>query len=119
MHIAHQMLFFAYERRHFAADPLQFILALRLISQRNECVQPVFAQKDPTPHQRTDIDWEEEVGEDWIADAQMGSDCAAQKPGQQDRAKNGGTRNRIDGSTGEFEYPNTRSETIGISELNE
>jgi len=30
LHIAHQMSFFAYERRHFAADPLQFILALRL-----------------------------------------------------------------------------------------
>src|SRR5271167_84231 len=90
-----------------------------LSSQWNQRVQAVFAQEDPTPYQPADIDWEEEVGEHWVADAQVSGDCAAQKSGQQNRAKDRGTRNRIDGSTDEFEYPDPGSETIGISELSE
>jgi hypothetical protein len=59
------------------------------------------------------------VGENRIADAQMGSDCAAQKPRQQDRAGHGGARNRIDGGAGELEDPDAEGEPVRVSKLSE
>ena len=45
--------------------------------------------------------------------------CAAKIACQQDRAKNGGTRNHIDDSAGEFEDPDAESQALGISEVSE
>jgi len=69
---------------------------LRLLtSQRNEHAQPVIAQEkcDPNQHAKNDRKVE------WFADAHVGSGCAAKIGCQQDRTKDGSTRNRVDDST--------------------
>jgi len=46
------------------------------------------------------------VGEEWVADADVRSDCAAKIAGQQDRAENRGTRDHKHDQTDELDDPN-------------
>src|SRR5713226_4190176 len=49
----------------------------KLTAQRDECAQPVVAQEKASPDQHADIDREKDVAVEWVADAQVGSGCAA------------------------------------------
>src|SRR3979490_1933348 len=64
-----------------------------LASQRNESAQPLVAKVKPTPDKQGHIDRCEDIAEERIADAHVGSDCTAKIASQQDRSKNGGTWN--------------------------
>src|SRR6266481_2138923 len=71
------------------------------------------------PDQHAHVDREEDVREKGIADAQMGCDCAAKIPCQQDRTKDGSTRNHVDDDTSQQEDADSRSEVLRISKTTE
>src|SRR6267378_2650778 len=88
-----------------------------LASQRNERAQPPVAKVKSTPDKQGHIDRCEDIAEERIADAHVGSDCTAKIASQQDRSKNGGTWNCVQNNTDEQNDPNRSSETQGIAEL--
>src|SRR5262245_19940482 len=87
-------------------------------AQRKERAQSLIAQVKPTPNEHAEKDRPEDVGE-WIADAHMCSDRAAEVARQQYRAEDGSAWNQIDDRTGEFENPDTKNDALGISKLRE
>ena len=58
------------------------------------------------------------MGEEWIADAHLRGDSAAEIAGQQDRAKNRGSRNDAEECTDQQHDPDREDDPLGISELN-
>jgi len=76
----------------------------------------VVAEVKASPEEHGDVDRGKDVAEEWVADAQVGSDSAAEIGGQQDCAEYGGTRNRIEDNTDEQDDPDTENQAYGISE---
>src|SRR5258708_6526578 len=92
-------------------------LLVRLRSaQRDERAQAVVAEVKASPEEHGNVDRGKDVAEEWVADAQVGSDSAAEIAGQQDCAEYGGTRNRIEDNTDEQDDPDTENQAYGISE---
>src|SRR5688572_14186265 len=83
-----------------------------LTSQRDECPNSFIAEEDPCPDHHAENDRRVE----WIADPHVSGSCAAKIACQQDRAKNGSTRNGIDDSTKELEDADANNDALGISE---
>src|SRR5262245_14255794 len=54
------------------------------------------------------------MGEEWVADAYVGGDCATEIARQQNRAKHSGARNRVQNGTGEQDNPEGKNDTLGI-----
>jgi hypothetical protein len=48
-----------------------------LVARSYECTHPIISQVQPSPDQYGDIDREQDVGEEWAADANVSGDGAA------------------------------------------
>jgi hypothetical protein len=94
------------------------IFAGQLISQWNECTQSHFAQVKSAPQQHRDVDREERVREERIANAYVRGDGTAQITGQQNRAENGRTWNYIEDHANQQDDAEAENNALGISELN-
>src|SRR5258708_7462447 len=70
----------------------------------DERAQPRLAQVESSPRQNANIDREQRLAKQRMANTQLNRDRAAQITGQQDRAQNGSTRVSIDSDTDELEY---------------
>src|SRR5437899_12161061 len=96
----------------------RFVPELSLTSQRNEFTQPLVAQEKSSPDHHADIEGEEDVGEEWIADAHVRGDSAAKIACQQDRAKNRGLGNSVEERTDQQHDPDRDDNLLRISQLN-
>src|SRR5712671_1807185 len=65
-------------------------------SQGHHPAQAPVAQPQPAPHHQAEIKPEQDVAEQRAADPQMRCHRAAEITGQEDRAKNGGRRDRVE-----------------------
>lgn len=49
-----------------------------LPAQWNECAQLAVAEEKPSLNQHAEVDGSEDIGEEWVADAQVGSNSPAE-----------------------------------------
>src|SRR5713101_3616720 len=87
----------------------------RLRPERNERAQPLITQEKPSPNQHAGNNGRKKS----LAPAHKGRGRTAEITRQQNRAKNGGARNRIDDSADKFEDTDWEYEALGISKPDE
>src|SRR6266566_9438033 len=88
-------------------------------TEREEGAKPVFAKEEPSPNHRGDVGGEEDVRDQRIADAHMGSNGTTEITGQKDGPQNGGLRNHIEGDADQEDDADRHNEVLWISEIGE
>src|SRR6185312_3082220 len=83
---------------------MKMLLLLITPPQRNKSAKPVIAQIEPSPDQKSKIDWEKNMGEQRIAGTHLAGNRTAKIASEQHGAQNRRTRNGIKNGANQQHY---------------
>ena len=90
---------------------------IRPASEGKEGAQADVAEIERAPEQRGNVGRKEHVGEERIADANVGRDCAAEVRREEDCAKEGGSRIDVEREADELQQPDPEDRRRWIAQL--